>query len=51
MQACDKGLVMLQGLTDTVKRYARPAKDEYREGMTLLDVVKKVCQPSLCQIE
>ncbi len=33
---------MLQGLTDTVKRYARPAKDEYTEGMTLLDVVKKV---------
>ena len=33
---------LLQGLTDTVKRYARPRNDPYKEGMALIDVVKQV---------
>ena len=37
----------LQGLTETVKRYARPTKDEFTEGMSLLEVVKKVLPPNV----
>jgi len=38
-----EGLVTLEreGLTDTVKRYARPSVGTFKEGMTLIEVVKQ----------
>lgn len=45
---------MPQGLTDTVKRYARPSVGTFKEGMTLIEVVKQVgalllhIQPTSC---
>ena len=36
---------MFQGLTDTVRRYARPRDDPYKEGMSLINVVKQVENP------